>query len=233
MQGNYFNGNFGKVANDIILKYRYREVDSTNWSAYTTLALTKNGGNFSYSNNKLRTDCNTEKAYIFEFILEDKLNTYTLSLANIKKSTAVFDYGEEDFRVNYDFSVLRDAKKGEGTIFGEETLYKNEEGTAYDITLTKEVSNFKRIKIFGYATRSNENDYVYFSKEVSFPYLGACVSLDAVVYNGSTYTYLANEIIQIISNNVKRGKQYLVGMGPNPTRAEGQYIYITEITGVK
>ena len=107
LAGKYFNGSFGSVTNDITLKYRYRVVGGS-WSSYTSLTLTKSSGTFSYSNTSLRNDCDYQNAYEFQFVLTDKVNVYTLTLKDITKGIPVFDYGEDDFKVNYPFYAAQD-----------------------------------------------------------------------------------------------------------------------------
>ncbi len=104
LKGKYFNGNFGSVSNDITLKYRYKA--NGKWSEYINLVLVKKDGEFSYSNESLRNDLNYQNSYDFEFVLTDKVNIYTIPLV-ITKGIPVFDYGEEDFRINYDLEVKR------------------------------------------------------------------------------------------------------------------------------
>lgn len=99
IEGKYFNGNFGNVNNDITLKYRCREINA-GWSEYITLPLTKSNGTFSYNNDSLLTGLSYQMAYVFEIILTDKVNVYTTTSYAITKGIPVFDYGENDFRVN-------------------------------------------------------------------------------------------------------------------------------------
>lgn len=99
IKGKYFNGNFGNATNDIALKYRYKPVNGS-WSSYTTLGLTKSNGTFSYSNDSLLTGLSYQTAYTFEVVLTDKVNVYTVTSNSVTKGIPVFDYGENDFRVN-------------------------------------------------------------------------------------------------------------------------------------
>lgn len=100
LEGTYFNGSFGAVHNDIILQYRYKLSSSSTWGDYITLDLFKNGNNFSYNNENLVTDLDYQKSYNFQIVLIDKVQVYTLAI-NISKGVPIFDYGEDDFRVNY------------------------------------------------------------------------------------------------------------------------------------
>lgn len=110
-----------------------------------------------------------------------------------------------------------------------EILYTSsgEKGT---ITLNKSCANFKRIKLIGFGKRST-NDNTYFCKEVDNPN-GKNSNIDFTTYNGSTYSYSLNEIINFSEDTIIRGSQWKIGIGQGVTRNEGE-IYITEVIGYK
>ena len=109
LNGNYFNQNFGAVANELTLKFRWKESGVT-YSAYTTLTATKSGNTFSYSGT-LGTSFDYQKAYIFEIIVQDKLMTMTYE-RTVTKGIPQIDRGKNDIKYNCDVDVGGNFKIG-------------------------------------------------------------------------------------------------------------------------
>ena len=100
VNGNYFNGSFGAVANTLQVQYRYKENDGAygNW-INATATITNN----TYSATVNITGLNYRNAYTFQARAIDKISTGGIeSAAKRVKATPVFDWGENDFKFNVD-----------------------------------------------------------------------------------------------------------------------------------
>ncbi len=127
--GNFFNGSLGSVANTLIIKYRYKESTSSTWSSYTTLSPSKSGNTYSQEIS-LGTNFSYQKAYDFEIVATDKLNTVTQNahvlegipmLALFKAMIEMF--GIEAFSISDDGTTL--IINGNIKISGSNKLLKN------------------------------------------------------------------------------------------------------------
>ena len=98
VNGNYFNGSFGSVANTITLRYRYKESTSSTWGSWTTITATKSGNTYSYSASLGKTFDYT-KSYNFQINSYDKLMNLTND-KTVSQGIPTFDWGEEDFNFN-------------------------------------------------------------------------------------------------------------------------------------
>jgi hypothetical protein len=101
ISGNYFNGNFGAVANTLTLKYRFKEEDGE-YGGWQTVTATKSGNTYSYTGSI--TGLDYRKAYRIEANATDKLESKS-SLAEPIKSIPVFDWGKEDFNFNVPVTI--------------------------------------------------------------------------------------------------------------------------------
>lgn len=102
VKGDYFNGSFGSVSNDLTIKYRFREVDGT-YGSYTTVTPTISSN--SYTVTLSLSGLDYEHAYEFEVVVSDKLATVT-KVVTIKQGIPVFDWGRSDFRINVALRLL-------------------------------------------------------------------------------------------------------------------------------
>ncbi len=127
--GNFFNGTFGGTANTLLIKYRYKESTSSTWSSYINLNPTKSGNTYSQEIS-LGTNFSYQKAYDFEIVATDKLNTVTQNahvlegipmLALFKAMIEMF--GIEAFRISDDGTTL--IINGNIKISGSNKLLKN------------------------------------------------------------------------------------------------------------
>lgn len=94
--GNYWDGNFGKVANTLTVQYRYK-VQGNTYSSWTTATATKSGN--TYSANISISGLNYLNTYVFQVRAIDKLATVN-SNEQTRKTTPVFDWGKDDFNIN-------------------------------------------------------------------------------------------------------------------------------------
>ena len=101
LDGNYFNGSFGNVANELRLEVRYSEVDGewSNWipltEAYTP---TYNGKTYSLT-APIPYEFDYSKAYVIESRASDKLTT-DYSGDYTAKLSPVFDWSDYNFNFN-------------------------------------------------------------------------------------------------------------------------------------
>ena len=113
--GNYWNGNFGKVANTLTVQYRYK-VQGNTYSSWTTATATKSGN--TYSTNISISGLNYLNTYVFQVRAIDKLATIQ-SDEQTRKTTPVFDWSKDDFNINGTFTV-----NGNATIQGDLSVNK-------------------------------------------------------------------------------------------------------------
>ena len=92
-EGNYFKGNFGAADNTLTVKYRQGSSGD-----YTTVTPTISNNN-TYSATVSLTGLEYTKAFEYEVVVEDKLESITKKVT-LQKGIPVFDWGENDFRFN-------------------------------------------------------------------------------------------------------------------------------------
>jgi len=100
LEGDYYNGSFGSVNNQLLLWYRYKEGsgDYGSWVRISdTYTPTFNNGRYTLS--VPIEGLHYEKAYTFESWAEDKL-TYEATPPYTAKLIPVFDWSETDFNFN-------------------------------------------------------------------------------------------------------------------------------------
>lgn len=96
ISGNYWNGNFGAVANTLTVQYRYKTQGNT-YSSWTTATATKSGN--TYSATASISGLNYLNTYVFQVRAIDKLATVN-SNEQTRKTTPVFDWSKDDFNIN-------------------------------------------------------------------------------------------------------------------------------------
>lgn len=97
MKGNYFNASFGKIANTLTLKWKWRIKNGT-WSTESTITATKSGNTFTYSAT-LGTAYGFNNEYEFEFSASDKLMVLA-SVKTVTRGLPIIDIGKEDVEIN-------------------------------------------------------------------------------------------------------------------------------------
>lgn len=96
ISGNCFYGSFGRLSNTLTISYRYRTDEA--YSNWQSASVTINSNN-TYSVNYTITGLDYTKAYTFEAVAGDRVET-TYSAEVKVKSTPVFDWSETDFNFN-------------------------------------------------------------------------------------------------------------------------------------
>ena len=109
ISGNYFNGSFGKVANTLTVQYRYKTKGGS-YGSWTTVTATKSGN--TYSATATISGLNYQTTYVFQARATDKLATKNTN-EQTRRTTPVFDWSKDDFRVNGDFRVTGATTLGE------------------------------------------------------------------------------------------------------------------------
>lgn len=110
VNGNYFNGSFGSVANTLTVQYRYKTVGGT-YGSWTSATATKNGN--TYTANISITGLDYKSKYIIQARAVDKLATIESRTITLN-CLPVFDWGENDFNfgvpVNFGGGILNGNK---------------------------------------------------------------------------------------------------------------------------
>lgn len=120
--GNYWDGNFGKVANTLTVQYRYK-VQGNTYSSWTTATAAKSGN--TYSANISISGLNYLNTYVFQVRAIDKLATVN-SNEQTRKTTPVFDWSKDDFNINGTLKVNGNTTV-EGDLNTKKLLIKNKE----------------------------------------------------------------------------------------------------------
>ncbi len=123
LEGNYYNGSFGQVNNELRLEVRYKPTDGQ-WSNWIPLTEAHTP---TYSNNTYRLtapipyDFDYSTVYTIESRVSDKLTTYSTG-EYTARLTPVFDWSETDFNFNVPVRIndspLYDFVVGQGTSNG-------------------------------------------------------------------------------------------------------------------
>lgn len=108
VRGNWFNGNFGAVANTLKVQVRYKPKSQSSYAdtdEYVDMTVTTSGN--TYTATLSLTGLVYTQAYSIRIRVSDAIHVYDGPLAEpvyrnteISKGIPVFDWGEEDFRFN-------------------------------------------------------------------------------------------------------------------------------------
>ena len=113
ISGNYWNGTFGALANTLTVQYRYK-TQGGSYGSWTTVSATKS--NNTYSSTATISGLDYRTTYVFQARAVDKLATVNTD-EQARRTTPIFDWSKDDFRVNGDFTV-----NGVTTITGATTV---------------------------------------------------------------------------------------------------------------
>lgn len=101
IKGNYFNGGFGAVSNQLTLQYRYKE-EYGEYSEWTDTVPTLKSKEYSASVEIPNLDYT--KGYVFQARAVDKLAS-AVTRETPSKTVPVFDWGEGDFNFNVPIKI--------------------------------------------------------------------------------------------------------------------------------
>ena len=113
ISGNYWDGTFGALANTLTVQYRYK-TQGGSYGSWTTVSATKS--NNTYSSTATISGLDYRTTYVFQARAVDKLATVNTD-EQARRTTPIFDWSKDDFRVNGDFTV-----NGATTITGATTV---------------------------------------------------------------------------------------------------------------
>ena len=100
ISGKFWNGHFGAVKNEIVVKYKISansNVQPANYEVWKVATATISGDSFKAQVNVTGLDYRTP--YVLEFQAFDKLSTSNIPTQKIA-CTPIFDWGENDFNFN-------------------------------------------------------------------------------------------------------------------------------------
>ena len=141
INGNYWNGNFGSVANTLTVQYRYKTQGGT-YGSWTNVTVTKSGNTYNATATISGLDYQT--TYVFQARAVDKLATVNTD-EQARRTTPIFDWGKDSFNVNGDFTINNDTllnytqnklKWGKNTVgYTSETVSVSNGSTVYGAKL--------------------------------------------------------------------------------------------------
>lgn len=100
INGNYFNGSFGKEANTLQVQFRYK-TDNTDYGEWVDVAEPNISGN-THDTTVNITGLDYRLAHTFQARAIDKVSLEVLSAEKKVKAIPVYDWGENDFQFNVD-----------------------------------------------------------------------------------------------------------------------------------
>lgn len=106
LKGDFYNGSFGAVDNELTLQYRYK-VDAGEYGEWIDVVPTHTGTTYEALVEPINVDnLNYKSTYTFQARIKDTIGIYDVTTPErVVKTTPIFDWGKDDFRVNGDFSV--------------------------------------------------------------------------------------------------------------------------------
>lgn len=96
--GKVYTGSFGAVSNTVTVKERHRQTGGT-WSAYTAISASLNSAAQTWTAETTLYGLGYAYSHEIEVRIDDKFRTATVTLT-VSRGIPVFDWGENDFRVN-------------------------------------------------------------------------------------------------------------------------------------
>ena len=103
VNGNYYNGSFGLVDNELLLEVRYTD-DNGNMGEWATLTGTPTFNGSTYKLEAVFSGFDYGKSYVFQCRATDKLN-FVESSQYTTRLLPVFDWSETDFNFNVPVNI--------------------------------------------------------------------------------------------------------------------------------
>ena len=231
---------FGQVVNSIQeSKYRYKTTDSSTWSNYKNITVSvDNEGNISF-NDLIQGDTadgfDIGHSYNIEVLISDELSTivYTANLGSGIPNIALHKNGV-GIMGKYDTTeggLLQIAGK---KIYAEEVIYENTSGNTGNITLSENISKYKKIKIFGKNSDVGTDKVQYYPAQEFFTNNDNDIQIQlSWTSNGNGIVYPAGTYYGINNTSMTVQFHYRVGLyGTNQGYAGADNRYaITKIVG--
>jgi hypothetical protein len=168
ISGNYFNGNFGAVANTLDVAFRYKENDGDYSEWIVAEPIPTISGN-TYETTINLTGLNYRSSYTFQARAIDKVNTAGILTTEKKVRTIpVYDWGENDFQFNVDILDKSGAKITNGlTLYEDAGIDPNTTLEHLILThLNTPCNDFMYIKTEFYGSKTENSNRM----QTAFPY---------------------------------------------------------------
>jgi len=228
--GNYFNGSFGSINNQLNINWKYKEKGQDEWINGGNIIPIISNNTFSNGNTviSLGKIFDYQKAYEFMIEVSDELITLQ-STYLVTEGEPIFYWGK-DF-VNFMKKVLLNGTDILEKIDGI-TLYEDEEGTTDTVALSETVENFKYIEI--YFTRQSTTLETYNAIKVFSPN-GKTMGLTTSYSSSSTNAQLFSKLITIDGTTITpvRETQITFASGEAVTTEASQRIKIIKVVGYR
>lgn len=144
--GNYFNGNLGNTANQLTMKWYYKEHGTSTWVEGGNITPTIKDNTFSNGTTAISLGkiFDYQKAYDIYLNVSDKIITLSPQYS-ITQGIPIFNWGKDFFNIYGDLLINNDnvLNRIDGT-----TLYENSSGTTGTVTLSETSANFSYLEIF-------------------------------------------------------------------------------------
>lgn len=129
VQGTWYNGHFGASSNALYVSYRYKDVDTNEYSTWVGEWYLPNESEivvdgYKYSKAVNITGVDYTKTYSIEASVMDGVITYINAESKLSKVTPVFDWSKEDFAINVPTTIQG------GKAYGAHILF---EGSSADV----------------------------------------------------------------------------------------------------
>ena len=114
IKGKFFDGNFGNLANSIVVVWRYKTTDESdygNW--HTVLNLSYGTNSYSYSGSISNLDY-TKTYQVQAYVSDSTERTGVFSKVITTSAKPVFDWGKGDFNFNVPVNISVNNTSGEG-----------------------------------------------------------------------------------------------------------------------
>lgn len=225
ISGNYYNGSFGAVANELTIAYT-KEDSSGGWT-YEELDITQAtfDGN-TYTLTHTIPNLEYTNSYVIIGQVSDKINGNIQSTSKTLKTTPIFDWGENDFNFNVPVSIQG------GKCYAEYVLYDGG-ATNGAVTLADSVVNYDYIEIFFEDNNGETGGYTKMyqpnGKTIDINIVEGAESIQTTYIRRTFYKVNGNTVTPNIT-----GAGYVLFQNSTVSHTIGtNYIYITRIVGYK
>ena len=224
VNGNYFNGTFGAVANTLTGSYIVEANDGEKIEAPLDIPA-EAMSNGTYKVSVTIPNLDYRKTYVVSVIYSDAIYSNLMAVSKTLRATPVFDWGEEDFNFNVPVTIQG------GRCYSEFILFDGVSNTA--ITLSDSVDNYDYIEIFYQDNNGEVGGYTKLYKPN-----GKTIDIDIVEAAESIQTtYVRRTFYKVSGNTITpdiTGAGYVLFQNSSLSHTIGtNYIYITRVVGLK
>ena len=215
----YYQKTFGSTANVPIVKWK---LDNGSYTTIPSSSYTIANNKLTISNYTLSNVLPYTSAGTFTIQISDKISSDTDS-RNVTKGVATFDAGEHDFQVNGDLYIADINRENAWNVADLKgiTLYEtNNPSTGNTLTLTDNISNYKRIVIYAWDSELNN----HYTTEV---YNNGSSTIDFVMKNaqanygsGSYTVHQTFTNVSISDKTLTKGYRTYVNVSQNAVQSQ-------------